>query len=253
MTAPFLRLHGVTKRFGGLVAVGDVSFDVNEGEILFLIGPNGAGKTTLFNLITGFLRPDAGEIFFQGRSLSRVAPHQATRLGIGRTFQIVKPLADLTVLENVMLGAFLHDRSTTRAREKALDCLRFLGLQDRAHELARGIPLAARKLLEIARALATQPKLVLLDEVMAGLNPSESVMVVETLKRLPERGVSTIGGVEHIMRVVMALATRVIVLDHGKKLAEGTPGQVTSDPRVVEAYLGSKFRNAQGVALGDGS
>jgi ABC-type branched-subunit amino acid transport system ATPase component len=253
MTGSFLRLHGVIKRFGGLVAVGDVSFDVNEGEILFLIGPNGAGKTTLFNLITGFLRPDAGEIFFQGRSLSRVAPHEATRMGIGRTFQIVKPLGDLTVLENVMLGAFLHDRSTTRAREKALDCLRFLGLQDRAHELARGIPLAARKLLEIARALATQPKLILLDEVMAGLNPSESVMVVETLKRLPERGVSTIGGVEHIMRVVMALATRVIVLDHGKKLAEGTPGQVTSDPRVVEAYLGTKFRNAQGVAHGDGS
>ena len=253
MTGSFLRLHGVTKRFGGLVAVGDVSFDVNEGEILFLIGPNGAGKTTLFNLITGFLRPDAGDIFFQGRSLSRVAPHQVTRMGIGRTFQIVKPLGDLTVLENVMLGAFLHDRSTSRAREKALDCLRFLRLQDRAHELARGIPLAARKLLEIARALATQPKLILLDEVMAGLNPSESVMVVETLKRLPERGVSTIGGVEHIMRVVMALATRVIVLDHGKKLAEGTPGQVTSDPRVVEAYLGTKFRNAQGIGAGDGS
>jgi len=251
MTVPFLHLKGVTKRFGGLVAVSDVSFDVNEGEILFLVGPNGAGKTTLFNLITGFLRPDAGEIFFQGRSLTRVAPHEATRRGIGRTFQIVKPLGDLTVLENVMLGAFLHDCSTTRAREKALDGLRFLGLQDRAHQLAAGIPLAARKLLEIARALATRPKLILLDEVMAGLNPTESVMVVEALRRLPERGVSTVGGVEHIMRVVMALATRVIVLDQGKKLAEGTPGEVTSDPRVVEAYLGTKFRNAQGVAPGD--
>jgi branched-chain amino acid transport system ATP-binding protein len=242
---PLLRLQGVTKRFGGLVAVGDVTFDVNEGEILFLIGPNGAGKTTLFNLITGFLRPDAGEIFFQGRSFTRVAPHEATRLGIGRTFQIMKPLGDLTVLENVMLGAFLHDRGIARAREKAFDCLRFLGLQDRAHELAGGIPLGARKLLEIARALATRPKLILLDEVMAGLNPSESATVVETLQRLPGRGISTIGGVEHVMRVVMALATRVIVLDHGKKLAEGTPAEVTSNPRVVEAYLGTKFGNTK--------
>jgi ABC-type branched-subunit amino acid transport system ATPase component len=248
MSVPILRLRSVTKRFGGLVAVGDVSFDLNAGEILFLIGPNGAGKTTLFNLITGFLRPDAGEILFQGKSLTRASPHEATRLGIGRTFQIVKPLGDLTVLENVMLGAFLHDRSTRRAREKALDCLRFLNLESRAHERAAGIPLAARKLLEIARALATRPQLILLDEVMAGLNPSESVMVVDALKRLPERGVSTIGGVEHIMRVVMALATRVIVLDHGKKLAEGSPAEVTSDPRVVEAYLGTKFRDMHGHA-----
>ncbi len=185
MMPPLLSLKGVTKRFGGLVAVGDVSFDVNERDILFLIGPNGAGKTTLFNLITGFIRPDRGEVSFEGKSLRGVAPHEATRLGIGRTFQIVKPLGSLTVLDNVMLGAFLHDARTSRAREKALDCLTFLGLADRAHHLASGIPLAARKLLEIARALATRPKLLLLDEVMAGLNPSESSTVVETLKRLP--------------------------------------------------------------------
>jgi branched-chain amino acid transport system ATP-binding protein len=248
VTTPILRVERVTKRYGGLVAVSDVSFDLEQGEILFLIGPNGAGKTTLFHLITGFQRADDGGIYWQGRSLKNVAPYEATRLGIGRTFQIVQPLGNLTVVENVMLGAFLHDRSARRAREKALECLAFLGLKDRANQQASGIPLAARKLLEIARAMATQPKLILLDEVMAGLNPAEAAMVVEALKRLPERGVSTIGGVEHIMRVVMALASRVIVLDHGKKLAEGKPAEVTRDPRVIEAYLGAKFRDKQGDA-----
>ncbi len=247
MTA-WLSLRNVTKRFGGLWAVADVTLELSEGEIVFLIGPNGAGKTTLFNLISGFTRPTAGEITFDGRVISKMAPHEVTRLGIGRTFQIVQPLGNLTVLENVMLGAFLHDRSARRAREKALDCLTFLGLGGRANDRASGIPLAARKLLEIARALATRPKLILLDEVIAGLNPAEAATVVAALKRLPERGVSTLGGVEHIMRVVMALATRIVVLDHGKKLVEGKPSEVTRNPRVIEAYLGARYRATLGPA-----
>jgi ABC-type branched-subunit amino acid transport system ATPase component len=249
---PLLRVRGVTKRFGGLVAVRDVSFDLNEGEILFVIGPNGAGKTTLFNVITGFLRPDEGEVFLQGRSLNKIAPHEATRLGIGRTFQVVQPLGSLTVLENAMLGAFLHGRGVLRARDRAFDCLQFLGLEDQADKPASTISLGARKLLEVARALATGPKLILLDEVMAGLNPVEAATVRAKLERLHERGVLAIGGIEHIMRVVMALATRVVVLDHGKKLVEGVPAEVMRNPAVIEAYLGSKFRDRHGESQSSG-
>jgi branched-chain amino acid transport system ATP-binding protein len=243
--APLLQLKHVTKRFGGLVATNDVSFDVNEGEVVFIIGPNGAGKTTLFNLISGYITADSGEILYQGENIVGMKPYQTTRLGIGRTFQIVKPLPSLTVRENVMLGSFLHHTRRADASRKADEVLDFLGLARRADQLASGLPLAQRKLLEVARALATGAKLLLLDEVMAGLNPTESAEVVALLKRLQDYGVTAVGGVEHIMRVVMALATRVVVMDQGGKLAEGAPQAVVHDPRVVEAYLGSKYTQTE--------
>ncbi len=240
--APLLQLKHVVKRFGGLLATNDVSFDIEEGDVVFIIGPNGAGKTTLFNLISGYLTADSGEILYRGQNLVGLKPYQTTRLGIGRTFQIVKPLPSLTVRENVMLGSFLHARSRAEASRKADQVLEFLGLLKRADQLASGLPLAQRKLLEVARALATGAKLLLLDEVMAGLNPAESAEVVHLLKQLKDFGVTAVGGVEHIMRVVMALASRVVVMDQGAKLAEGTPEAVVHDTRVVEAYLGSKYR-----------
>jgi ABC-type branched-subunit amino acid transport system ATPase component len=237
-----LELQNVTKRFGGLRAVKNVSLSLNAGEILFIIGPNGAGKTTVFNLISGFLRPNEGAILFEGRNISRMAPHRSARLGIGRTFQIVKPLPSLTVLQNVMLGAFMHTHSLHHAEQEAARILEFLQMSHLSKFSARGLPLAALKRLEIARALATKPKLILLDEVVSGLTTSEALALAELVKRLPEWGVSVVGGVEHVMQVVMKIADRVIVLDYGAKIAEGTPAEVVKMPAVVEAYLGPKYK-----------
>src|SRR5208282_2903091 len=204
-----LEIEHVTKRFGGLVATSDVSFCVNESEIAFIVGPNGAGKTTLFNLISGVFHPDTGSIRFEGRDISRITPNQAAQLGIGRTFQLVKPLRNLSVLENVMLGAFLRTRGTSQAAREALRVLQYLQMEKAAALPASGLPLPMLKRLEIARALATRPRLILLDEVMAGLSTSEALGLAEILKKLPEWGISAVGGVEHVMQVVMSIAHRV--------------------------------------------
>jgi len=238
---PIFELQNVTKRFGGLVAVKNVSFAINDGEILFIIGPNGAGKTTVFNLISGFFHPNEGKIIFQGKDISRLAPHRAARLGIGRTFQIVKPLPNLTVLQNVMLGAFMQTGRVSKAEQEAAKILTFLQMSHLSNFSARGLPLAALKRLEIARALATKPKLILLDEVVSGLTTSEALALADLVKRLPEWGVSVVGGVEHVMQVVMKIAHRIVVLDYGAKIAEGKPSEVVKLPVVIEAYLGPKY------------
>ena len=237
-----LEIKRARKRFGGLKAINDVSFSVKPSEVTFVVGPNGAGKTTLFNLITGVFHPDSGSIHFGGRDISRLSPNDTARIGIGRTFQIVKPLRNLTVLENVMLGAFLRTSSTSQAEKEASKVISFLQMEKVAHLPARGMGLPTLKRLEIARALATQPKLILLDEVVAGLPTSEAIKLAMLLKRLPEWGISAIGGIEHVMQVVMRVADRVIVLDHGTLIAEGSPQDVVHRPEVIEAYLGSKYK-----------
>jgi branched-chain amino acid transport system ATP-binding protein len=239
---PLLEVDRVSKKFGGLIAVNDVSLSIQNNEVAFLVGPNGAGKTTLFNLIAGMMHPDQGKISFESKDISRLSAHRATKLGIGRTFQLVKPLRNLTVLENVMLGAFLHTSSTDVAAREAREILKFLQMEDVANLPALGLPQASLKRLEIARALATKPKLILLDEVVAGLSTSEALALAGLLTRLREWGISAVGGVEHVMQVVMRVADRVLVLDRGSLIAEGTPQEVVHMPRVIEAYLGPKYK-----------
>ena len=232
-----LELRGLTKRFGGLVAVSDVTFDVEAGELVGLIGPNGAGKTTLFHLITGFHRPTAGRVRFDGRDVTGLRPHALCRLGIARTFQIVQPFPGLSVLGNAAIGAFNRTRDPAAARAAARAALAVVGLDTQAEREARTLTLPDRRRLEVARALATGPRVLLLDEAMSGLDPTEVSAIIGLLRQLRGEGL-TILVIEHLLRAIMALSDRVVVLDHGEKIAEGPPALVARDSRVVEAYLG---------------
>jgi branched-chain amino acid transport system ATP-binding protein len=236
--ADALVIRGLSKRFGGLRAVQDVSFTVKENETVALIGPNGAGKTTSFHLITGFHRPDSGSVSAFGREITGLKPHDICAHGLARTFQVAKPFGAMTVLDNVMTGAFLRDRHVAVAREKAREVIEFVGLAAREQTAARDLTTIDQRRLEMARALATQPRILLLDEVMAGLNPSEIDAAVGLIGKLSSRGL-TIVIVEHVMRAIMAVARHIVVLDHGQKIAEGSPKEIVENPEVVRAYLGS--------------
>ena len=234
-----LTARGVTRSFGGLKAVDEVSFELAPGELISIVGPNGAGKTTLFNLLSGQLRPTAGAIVFDGAEITALRPDQRARRGIGRTFQIVRPLAALTVLENAMVGAFQRHRTRRAAQRRAMEVLELLGFADRADRRASDLTLAERKRLEVARALAGEPRVLLLDEVMAGLNQTEAAESVEVIRRLNGDGLAVLL-IEHNLKVVRALARRVLVLDHGAMIAEGGTDEVLEDPKVVEAYMGTR-------------
>jgi len=235
-----LTLERVTKRFGGLTAVRDVSLEVREGDLLGIIGPNGAGKTTLFNVISGYYRPDAGRVLLAGRDVGGEPPHVICRLGLTRTFQIVKPFGNLSVLDNVMIGALTRLPRVAAARDEARRVIDTCGLGPYAAARARALPVGLRKRLEVARALATRPRLLLLDEVMAGLNPTELGGIVELIRRLHAEGLTLIV-IEHIMAAMMRLARRIVVLHHGETIAEGRPDEITRDRRVIDAYLGEEF------------
>jgi branched-chain amino acid transport system ATP-binding protein len=235
-----LSVAGVVKRFRGLLAVDNANFDVMSGDLFAIIGPNGAGKTTLFNMISGAFKPDAGSIAFCGQRIDGLSPDVVCRLGIGRTFQIVRPFPALTVLDNVTIGALLRHSDVDEATRRADEVLRRLDLMSQRHQRANSLTLPDRKRLEVARALATEPKLLLLDEVMAGLRPTEVDRMVAILSQLNRESGLTILLIEHVMRAVMALATRVLVLHHGAAIAQGTPAEVVRDPAVIKSYLGAE-------------
>jgi len=241
-----LRGEGITKRFGGLVALARLDFEVREGEVVGLIGPNGSGKTTLFNVISGFYRPEEGNLTLRGKRIDGRRPYEIARMGIGRTFQIVKPLLSMTALENVAVGALYGrhgEKNLSMARKRSEEILRFIGLERKKHIPAVNLALADRKRLEVARALATRPDLLLLDEVFAGLNQAEIEEAISLVRGIQKNYGITIFIIEHVMKAIMRTCQRILVIHHGVKIAEGSPEQVASNRQVIEAYLG----NAAGI------
>lgn len=238
-----LDVQSVSKTFGGLRAVHEVSFDLNDGEILGIIGPNGAGKTTLFNMIAGAIPADSGTVTFDGHRTEKMKPHEIAKLGLVRTFQVVKPFGALTVHENVLVGAFLRRQDPSEAEEQAREMMEITGLMPYSDRSAQDLTLAIRKRLELARALATDPTVLLLDEVLAGLTPTEGAEMIDVVRSIRDRGISVLI-IEHVMAAIMALSDRIAVIHHGELLAIGEPAVIVKDPKVVEAYLGEEFQIA---------